>query len=239
MKKAINDIFSARFLTLSILPFFLILALSVGILIPASESFFELVSDPNLAQNEELPSFVTFIIGFSIIQWFLTAFAVIIGGGVAILFSFMLAAVFAGFMTPYIVSVIVKKHYPNVIVDGMSVGDMVGIYIGVVMKFILYFVIALFALLIPFIGLVALYLPFYYLFYQLLIIDVGGTIDSKEIMQKMEEKYKKEFRITVFIFFIVSNIPFVGIFLQVPFVIILTHQYLSYKYADISDNTNI
>lgn len=239
MNKAMSDIFSARFLTLAILPFFLILALSIGILIPASESFFMLISDPNLAQNEQLPSFLSFLIGFSFIHWILTAFAVVLGGGVAILFSFMLAAIFAGFMTPYIVSVIVKKHYPNVILSGMSLSDMLGIYVGVILKFILYFIIAVFALLIPFVGVIALYLPFYYLFYKMMIVDVGGTIDSKEVMTQMEERFKKEFRLSVFIFFLISNIPFIGIFLQVPFVILLTHQYLSLKYANLSNHSDI
>lgn len=239
MNKAISDIFSARFLTLAILPFFLILAVSIGVLIPASESFFLLISDPNLAQNPEIPSVISFLIGFSFIHWILTAFAVVLGGGVAILFSFMLAAIFAGFMTPYIVSVIVKKHYPNIVIDGMSLSQMLGIYIGVILKFILYFIIALFALLIPFVGLIALYLPFYYLFYQMLIIDVGGTIDSKSVMQEVEQRYKNEFRLTILFFFLLSNIPFAGIFLQVPFVIILTHQYLSKKYENISNNTNL
>jgi hypothetical protein len=238
MNKAMSDIFSARFLTLSIVPFFLILAISIGVLIPASESFFVLISDPNLAQNEALPSFFAFLIGFSVVHWMLTALAVVLGGGVAILFSFMLAAIFAGLLTPYIVSVIVKKHYPNVVIDGMSIYDMALTYVGVLGKFLLYLVVALFALLIPFVGVIALYLPFYYLFYQMLLIDVGGTIDTKDVMVALEQRHKGEFRLAVFIFFIASNIPFAGIFLQVPFVIILTHQYLSKKYEDISSHSN-
>lgn len=239
MSKVIQDILSARFLLLTILPFFIILFISFAFLIPAIGDFFTLLADPNLAQDPELPSFIAFLIGFSFIQWLLAILAGILGTGIAILFSFMLSAIIAGFMTPYIVSVIHKKHYAHIQRDEVSTMELMGLLLAVFLKFLLYLVIALLALLVPFVGLVIFYLPFYYFFYKMLFIDVGGSIDTKQSLLQMEQKHKKEFMITTFAFFFISNIPFLGIFLQVPFVITLTHQYFLKKDANQPHHTNI
>jgi hypothetical protein len=73
-------------------------------------------------------------------------------------------------------------------------------------------------------GLAALNLPFYYLFHTLLTRDVAGEILDKEEMAILFRQAKWRLMTTTLLLYLLSLIPFVGIFGQVFFVLVLAHQ---------------
>ncbi|MFK0456220.1 hypothetical protein ACISNZ_07985, partial [Campylobacter jejuni] len=84
------------------------------------------------------------------------------------------------------------------------------------------------ALFLPFINIFVYYLAFYYLFHKLLMIDVTSTILDKESFKNFHSDFSPlEFKFSTLCFYLLSSVPLLGLFLQVFFVIFLTH--LSYQ----------
>lgn len=83
-------------------------------------------------------------------------------------------------------------------------------------------------LFLPFINIFVYYLAFYYLFHKLLMIDVTSTILDKESFKNFHSDFSPlEFKFSTLCFYLLSSVPLLGLFLQVFFVIFLTH--LSYQ----------
>ncbi|OIU08216.1 hypothetical protein AW224_04680, partial [Campylobacter jejuni] len=80
------------------------------------------------------------------------------------------------------------------------------------------------ALFLPFINIFVYYLAFYYLFHKLLMIDVTSTILDKESFKNFHSDFSPlEFKFSTLCFYLLSSVPLLGLFLQVFFVIFLTH----------------
>ncbi|EAL6559009.1 hypothetical protein DYU72_08320, partial [Campylobacter jejuni] len=76
----------------------------------------------------------------------------------------------------------------------------------------------------PFINIFVYYLAFYYLFHKLLMIDVTSTILDKESFKNFYSDFSPlEFKFSTLCFYLLSSVPFLGLFLQVFFMIFLTH----------------
>jgi hypothetical protein len=137
--------------------------------------------------------------------------------------------VIVGFFTPYIVKVIREKHYPNFVIqnENFTIGVTIWHFVKIFSIFALLFLITLPLLFIPGINFLALNIPFYYLFHNFLVLDVGSSIDSKEEFKTVTKKHKLLFRSTTLSLYGFSLIPLVSMIFQVLFVIILAHQFLS------------
>ena len=91
-------------------------------------------------------------------------------------------------------------------------------------KFILIFLICIPLLFIPVVNLFILNLPFFYLFYRLILIDIASnTSDSLIFEIDLQKGGGIKFFSASVLFYIITLIPFVGLFLQIYFVIFLSH----------------
>ncbi|EAC1917758.1 hypothetical protein FV904_07030, partial [Campylobacter coli] len=92
------------------------------------------------------------------------------------------------------------------------------------LKFIGIFLLCTLALFLPFINLFVYYLAFYYLFHKLLMLDITSSVLDKENFKIFNAQASTfEFKFSTLCFYLLSSIPLLGIFLQVFFVIFLTH----------------
>lgn len=226
--KSLADFFSARFLSLSIVPVLLVFIIVFGSYIYVGGDFFSSI-ESNLQHSEN--SIINYILSIGVVSWMISTFLYIIVGGVLIALSVILSIIMIGFFTPIIVKEIRKKHYPHVKLTNQDFTFVSSIFIYLKIFFIffslLFFIVPF--LLIPGVNLAVLYLPFYYLFHNFLVLDTGSSIMSKKEFKKCINENRAIFRTTTLTLFLFSLIPFVGILFQVFFVTVLAHLFFMKK----------
>ncbi|WP_187647079.1 EI24 domain-containing protein [Nitrosophilus labii] len=242
---AFEDFMTTKFLTLTLAPFFITLLIFSGLIFGAGSEFFDILNQ--LSQNPDAindPQIKEFVQEYPIISTIAGSFIFhaitgvifgILGTGLAILASTAVALIIVGFFTPIIVKEIHKRHYSYIPKEGgVDFISYIVLSVKSILKFIAVFFISIFLYFIPLLNLIALNIPFYYLFSSLLTLDVGGEILTKEELQRVLNERKKEILGSTFILYLISLIPFAGMLLQVYFVSVLAHQFFRIK-ADFLD----
>ena len=237
---AFEDFLTTKFLTLTLAPFFITLLIFSFLIFGAGSEFFDILNqlgqNPEAINDPQIQAFVkeypiiSAIAGSFIFQAFAGILFGILGTGLAILASTSIAVIIVGFFTPIIVNEIHKRHYPNVKKEGgVDIFSYTLLVLKTFLKFIAIFIVSIVLYFIPLLNLIALNIPFYYLFASLLTLDVGGEIFSKEELQKVLKEKKKSILSSTLILYLISLIPFAGMLLQVYFVSVLAHQFFRYK----------
>ncbi|WP_201352142.1 EI24 domain-containing protein [Hydrogenimonas urashimensis] len=240
LARALSDFFTTRFMVLSTAPFLITMFLAFFLLFQVSGEFFDMLNaaaqasqnpDAAAAQNElaqfakEYP-IISAIAGSFVFKAVAGTLFYIVGGGVAVLASVIIAVIIVGFFTPMIVREIQKRHYPHVERKAtVPVWDYLLFMLGQLTLFLLFLLVSLPFWFIPVLGIVAMNAPFYFLFHKLLTRDVAGEIFGKEEMKAVFAQAKWRIMTTTLILYLLSLIPGVGILGQVFFVIVLAHQF--------------
>lgn len=241
---AFQDFLTTKFLTLTLAPFFLTLIIFSLLIFGAGGEFFnvlnQLSQNPDAINDPQIKDFVqhypilSAIAGSYIFHILAGIIFGILGTGLAVLASTSVAVMIVGFFTPIIVKEIHKRHYPNIPIEGgVDFLSYIGLAAKTFLKFIAIFIVSIFLYFIPLLNLIALNIPFYYLFAKLLTLDVGGEIFTKEELEKVLEQNKKEIFGSTLILYLISLVPFAGMLLQVYFVSVLAHQFFMIKERDV------
>ena len=226
LQKSISDFFSAKFLTLSILPIMIVFAIVFGVYYLTD---FDLAT--LLAVDGTTHPWLNWILSFSFVQSFINFFLYLFIWGLLIVISVVLSIIVVGFFTPKIVKEIQKKHYPHIKLtnQNFTLANSIFMYLKIFFIFFTLLIITLPLSFIPGVNLAVLYIPFYYLFHNFLVLDVGSSIVSKEEFFKIVKNNKALFRSTTLTLYLISLIPLSGILLQVFFVIVLSHEFFIKK----------
>lgn len=170
---------------------------------------------------------VAYLLGFALVQWLLMAVFAVFGTLGVVLVSLIIAVVIVGFLTPVIVRVIRVKNYPNIeAAREHSLGQTLGNILKIFALFLVLLVCTLPFVFIPMLNFLFLQLPFFYLFYKLMLYDILSVGICADAAQIIEENRIYLF-LVMLLFFFLSVIPFVGLLLQVFIVIYLSHFILS------------
>ncbi|MBZ7953129.1 EI24 domain-containing protein [Campylobacter sp. RM9939] len=225
LKLSLQDFFSLKFLKFSLIPFACSL-LFMSILGIFGFSFLTNYFHTLFSVNED--SFWAWFYAFHIVQILVTMISFLFSGFIVVFTSVFLALFIISFLTPFIVKEINKKYYhysPKEEVGSLRVFfEIFKIFI----KFILFLILCTLALFLPFVNLFIYYFIFYYLFHKLLILDVTSSVLDQQNFKSFNSKFSPfEFKFSTLCFYILSSVPFLGLFFQVFFVIFLTH--LSYQ----------
>ncbi len=160
-------------------------------------------------------AFMHFILGM--VSFLLTSFIFVFG-------SVFLALFITSFLTPHIAQKINQKYYHHELKDKVSTLRMLFCMLGVLVKFLIFFILGVFLLFVPFINLFVYYVVFYYLFHKFLILDVASSVLHKQEFEDFNSRScALEFKFSTLCFYLSSSVPFLGLLLQVFFVIFLTH----------------
>ena len=230
--KASKDFFTGKFLFLSLAPFMAPIVILGAFFVYGSNEFIDLLQQGSVSGDysyidEAAYPILSYLLGFAVFHWLLVTLFVVFGTFGVVLLSLVLAVITVGLLTPYIVGLVRKNRYPHV-KEAIGDGFLFSIWstIKIFLKFILLFLCTLPFLLLPFINFFIFQLPFFYLFYRLMMYDLvscGVCEDAEHII--------KENKIYLFvimgIFFFLSLIPLFGLLLQVFFVVYLSHFVLS------------
>ena len=221
LRLAIKDFFTLQFLKFALIPltfsFILMIFLAIfgfSFLLDYFNSLFSVGED----------SFWAWFYALHFVQILITLISVLFSGFVIIFASVFLALFITSFLTPFIAKEINQKYYYYNNTNEVSTLKTIFEIFKIFIKFIGILLLCTLALFLPFINIFVYYLAFYYLFHKLLMIDVTSTILDKESFKNFHSDFSPlEFKFSTLCFYLLSSVPLLGLFLQVFFVIFLTH----------------
>ncbi len=170
---------------------------------------------------------LNFLFAHTVTSWLVSFFVFTVGGYAVFVLSMFIALVIVGFMTPYIVKEVKKRHYREFLDDDLdnSSGMFWTLFkhIGVAL---LLFVLLIPFYFIPLVNIIAFNIPFYYLFHKVYLSDVREQTLSQEEFKSIIAKKAYSIRFITLVLFMISAIPALALFTSVYNVIILTHKLL-------------
>jgi len=242
---SIKDFFTPQILKLAFFPFLLTMIILYGLFFVAADIGLEQLQQAtvqveqsqttvengtphteSLSATYQGSSIINFLLKYSITSWLVGFLLYTVGSFFVLLLSVVIALAVIGFLTPPILRIIQQRYYPDV--------DMLGHgHIGTIAwQFIktFFIMVILFFLLIPFyfiplLNIVALNLPFYYLFHKLMVFDVASTITTKEEYRQIMFFKGNSVRFKTLFLYLTSLIPFAILFTTAFYVIYLGHTF--------------
>ncbi|EAK6195984.1 hypothetical protein CE389_04700 [Campylobacter coli] len=221
LRLAIKDFFTLQFLKFALIPlvfsFILMVFLAIfgfSFLLDYFNSLFSVGED----------SFWAWFYALHFVQILITIISFLFSGFIIVFASVFLALFITSFLTPFIAKEINQKYYHYNNTNEVSTLKTIFEIFKIFIKFIGILLLCTLALFLPFINIFVYYLAFYYLFHKLLMLDVTSSVLDKENFKNFNTQASAfEFKFSTLCFYLLSSIPLLGIFLQVFFVIFLTH----------------
>jgi len=236
---SINDFFTKDILKISILPFVITLVfvymLFLNIATIGLEQFDEIVIEEHRTalqieekENDIVNSIISFIFKSTAVAWVVNFLVYTIGTFAVVYLSLFISLIVIGFLTPFILSKIRDKHYPMIEFRGnISILSTIWTIVKTFFIMLLLFIVLIPFYFIPFINVLAINLPFYYLFHKLLNFDVGTTILEKNDLKYFKYHKASKLRLRTMLLYFLSLIPFVALFLPVFYIVYLGHGYFT------------
>lgn len=221
LRLAIKDFFTLQFLKFALIPLVFSFILMVFL---AVFGFSALLNYFNSLFSVGEDSFWAWFYTLHFVQILITIISFLFSGFIVVFASVFLALFITSFLTPFIAKEINQKYYHYNNTNEVSTLKTIFEIFKIFIKFIGIFLLCTLALFLPFINIFVYYLAFYYLFHKLLMIDVTSTILDKESFKNFYSDFSPlEFKFSTLCFYLLSSVPFLGLFLQVFFMIFLTH----------------
>jgi len=245
-----RDFFTKQMLTYAFAPFIFTLIVIYALFFSAAdagidslkESFIQIESTQTTQENGIThtentnavysggSAVMEFLMQYSLTSWLVSFFIFTVGGMFMFVIAIFTAILVIGFLTPAIIRELQKRHYPDIVLEGH--GNVIttlfhSLKYIVVMLLLLIVLIPLYF--IPLLNIIAINLPFYYLFHKFYMLDVGTTIMTREQYKQMMFFQGNNVRLNTVILYLLSMIPFAALFTPVFNVILLSHIVLRAK----------
>ncbi len=185
--------------------------------IPHTDSF---------AATLEGTALIKFLMSSAITSWIATFLVYTLGTFMVLYLSIFVAIVVVGFLTPFVLKAIQKKHYPDVEMIGYS-NVLEGLFLMTkwAATMILLFVVFMPLHFIPLVNIITLNFPLYYFFHKMMTYDVASTLCTKEESKQIKYFNATTLRLKTLALYLISLIPFAVLFGAVFYVIYLGHAY--------------
>lgn len=171
-------------------------------------------------------SIVEYLMSFAITSWLVTFLIYAIGGFLTIYISIFIAIIVIGFLTPFVLRELQKRHYKDVELIGYSniLADLL-LAIKWALIMVLLFIVLIPFYFIPIVNLIAFNIPLYYFFHKMLKFDISSNICTKEENKEIDYLLSNKLRIKTLSLYLISLVPFAIFFGAILFVIYLGHTY--------------
>ena len=231
LRLGFKDFFTAKFIALSILPLCLSIFSLAWLTIWGGSEIFDVLSEGArsgnysfIDTNSTLSSYAIRILSFSATKWIVSILFYILSTFLTIIVSIVIALIVAGFLTPVVAKEINKRHYNYVLKSEVSTARVLKVMMIEIMKFLGILLVCLPLLFVPVLNFFIINVPFFYIYYKLLLIDVGSnTLDSDKFELALLEGGGVKFIAFTLLFYLISLVPLAGLFFQLYFVIVLSH----------------
>ena len=181
-----------------------------------------------------------FLMQYSLTSWLVSFFLFTVGGMLMFVVAIFTAILVIGFLTPAIMRELQRRHYPELALDGH------GNVFTTLFHSLKYLAIALLLLIVlapfyfvPLLNIVAINLPFYYLFHKFYLLDVGATALVKEEYRQIMFFKGNTIRFTTLMLYLIAMIPFAALITPVFNVIVLSHTVFRNKQELLARSTNL
>ena len=222
-----RDFWTKKIILWSFLPLIAVLLIFFTLFIIGGGSLLESVKTGLETGNYgfiEQYKILAWFLHLGIVHWLMTVLFYSFGFILVIVFSVIIALIVAGLLTPIITAEIDARHYQFNIQPKAYYLTVIKDMSWVLLKFAGLFLICLPLCFIPALGIIALQLPLFYLFYKFFLIDIySNTVSHEEYTMQIKKGGDSSFIFACFIFYLLCFIPLAGLFLQLFFVIYLTH----------------
>jgi len=171
-------------------------------------------------------SIVEYLMSFAITSWLTTFFIYAIGGFLTLYVSIFIAILVIGFLTPFVLRELQKRHYNDVELIGHAnlISGLFHLMKWAAIMMLLFIVLIPFYF-IPFVNLIAFNLPLYYFFHKMLKFDISSNICTKEENKQINYLFSNKLRLKTLSLYLISLVPFAIFFAAILFVIYLGHTY--------------
>lgn len=247
LRLSIKDFFSAKMLKYSLLPFILTIIVMYLLFFYIAgltlESFGSMdvhttqttmqngivhteTINTTLQGSSIIDNIVNFVATSAIVSWLVSFSLYAIGGFITLYVSIIIAVIVIGFLTPFVLKELQKRHYSEVEMVGHS-----NIFLGLlqIVKWLFLMLLLFFLFIplyfIPIVNIIALNLPLYYFFHKMITYDISSTIVSYEENRLIKFNNANNIRLKTLALYLISLIPFAIFFGAVFYVIYLGHTY--------------
>ncbi len=163
-----------------------------------------------------------------ILRWIIEKLVFLIASYFILIFAVIIAVTIVGFFTPLVVKKLKSRHYPPFVIKGHgSLAYVIWYAIKSFLIMIFLYILLIPFYFIPFLNIIAFNLPAFYFFHKMLVFDVGSTINTKEEFLRIKAIVGNQIRLRTFLMYLLTLIPFVGIFFPLFFVIYLSHIFIN------------
>ena len=241
--QSIKDFFTAKMLKYALLPFVATLVLMyvlffvlagagiehLGSLdVETSQTTIEngVPHTETLSAKLEGLAIVEFLMSYAITSWIVTFLLYAVGGFLTLYLSIFVALLVIGFLTPFVLKELHKRHYSELEMIGFSnLFEALFLAIKWAAIMLLLFIVLIPLYLIPLVNIIALHFPLYYFFHKMMLYDIGSTISSREEFKYLKYTKATSFRLKTLGLYLASLIPFAIFFGAIFYVIYLGHSY--------------
>ncbi len=181
----------------------------------------------NITTVEGGSAILRFLMEHTVTSWLVSFIVYTVGGLFTFLFAMIIALVIIGFLTPYIVAEIKRRHYPTL--SDEHHGSTAGIILASLKHTVIMIVLLLVLMplyFIPLVNLIAFNVPFYYFFHKMYLLDVASETMSKERFKEVMFYKGGNVRVTTLTLYVLTLLPFAAYVTPVFNVIVLTHTLL-------------
>ena len=240
---SIKDLFTAKMLKYSILPFILSMIVlyvlffvvagfgldSLGSMHVESSQTTLVDGVPNTDSFQatlEGTALIQFLMSHAITSWIATFLVYTVGTFLTLYFSIFVALIIIGFLTPIILQELHIRHYSDVEMIGYSnIFESLFLVFKWIIIMLIMFIVFVPLYFIPFVNIVAFNLPLYYFFHKMLNYDISSNICTRNEAMKIKFFHATTLRLKSLALYLISLIPFVIFFATVFYVIYLGHSY--------------
>jgi hypothetical protein len=240
---SVRDFFTAKMLKYSLAPFivtivlmyiifFVVAGIGVDSMAQMQVHTSETTMQNGVPHTESMSTMlegsaiIQFLMSYAVTSWIATFLIYAIGSFLILYASIFIAVLVIGFLTPFVLKELQKRHYKDVDMIGYS-NIISGIFLVIKWTVIM---LLLFILLIPFyfiplINIIAFNLPLYYFFHKMITFDISSSICTKEEYKKIHYFSANKIRLKTLALYIISLVPFAIFFGAIYYVIYLGHTY--------------
>ncbi|WP_304346380.1 EI24 domain-containing protein [Campylobacter showae] len=228
LRLSIKDLFTPKFIALSILPLVFSALIIAAIAMLGGRELYEALNAAVSGETGALAEYpmVAKILSLGIAKWLIGAIFYAVGAYLVVMLSVFCALAVAGFLTPTIAREINRRHYrvDEAQLANVSLARQTALMGQILLKFFLIALICVPILAVPALNFLALHPAFFYLYYSLLFIDVAPNALSRHKFELYLLDYGGyKFKAAALCFYLLCLVPIFGLFLQVFFVIYFSH----------------
>jgi Sulfate transporter CysZ/Etoposide-induced protein 2.4 len=192
-----------------------------------STPFYE-INPVELFESLQSSEILSSMLQNDILRWIIEKVVLLVAGYFVFILAVIIAVTVVGFFTPLVVKKLKSRHYPPFEIRGH--GSIISVLWhtlkSLFIMLVLYFILIPFYF-IPLVNIIAFNLPAYYFFHKMLVFDVGSEINTKKEFVQIKALVSNQIRIRTLFMYMLTLIPFVGIFFPVLFVIYLSHIFIN------------